>query len=159
MEYSFEIVDESQIRIGDKSCYLPVLGINSSQFYDYYKHLKENYCLKIERINFPRSIIYDKPNLQGYLSPINELMVFIIYCNELEKKGIEISSLISQIQKCTDYGTIRHATSLSLLSYIYNRAGHNITLHHKKGADFEINEIKAEIKRARPDIVGRKYKT
>lgn len=159
MEYSFEIVEENLIRIGDKSHVLAGLGINSSQFYDYYKHLKENYGLKIKKINFPYNEIYDNPNLKGTLSPITEMIHFIIYCNELEKREIDISNLIRQIDKCTDYLNIRHASSLSLLSYIYDREGHGITFLPKNGADFEINDIKAEVKRARPDIVRRKYKT
>jgi len=159
MEHHFEIVDKNQIRIAGKNYHLPVHGINSIEFYNFYENLVNNYKFKIKNVDFPfnkvRARAYESKKIET-IRPIKELVIFIIYSNILEKNGIKIDNLINQIKHCTDYNIIRHASSLSLLSYIYHREGYKIKIFSTRGADFQINSLKADVKCIRPNVFRNK---
>jgi len=154
MVYEFQAVDKNEIKINEivfalKSNY----NIESDQFMNYYHNLSDNYNLKIKDIRFDVQKLPGAVDKKGYVSPIKELVNFIIFSNILEEKKIDISKLITQIKKCTDYYEIRHANSLAMIAYIYSRRGDLISFLGKKNADLTINGIKTDIKVSMPDLL------
>jgi len=139
-----EVVDEVNIKIDDfifnlKGNYF----IEPTEFIKYYQNIVDHDNFKISRFRFVENNIR--------VTPIHELIKFIIYSNVLLSKNINISNLISQINRCRDYYEIRHASSISLFAYIYHREGYNVDfLNIKNNADIIICDIETDIKTAQP---------
>ena len=79
MVYEFQAVDKNEIKINEivfalKSNY----NIESDQFMNYYHNLSDSYNLKINNIKFDVQKLPGVVDKKGYVSPIKELVNFII---------------------------------------------------------------------------------
>ena len=129
-------------------------GISSDDFLYYQQKLKGSFNFELKQIEFKVNYyVQDGPPKVGTTRPIREVMDFIIYTNILEEKGIDITNLLSQIIPGKDYHEVLHASSLAVLAYIYEKNGYTITFLPKKGPDFQINEIIADIKVLQPSLL------
>lgn len=147
------ISGSSQITIGGHPYSIKAhYGIKPQTFIDYYTNLKENYSLNLRRIEFKDEILTENGFQKVKVTPLQEYVSFIIYTNILEKKGLDISELIRQINGGRDYYEIRHAKALTELAYIYLNNGYDIKIQ-SKGADFVINGINADVKVAQPSVL------
>jgi hypothetical protein len=152
MVYEFEAVDAHSVRLGKHDFGLKVnYGLDPSIFLDFYQHLAKDYGLKLNKIEFEAPVLGNKKK-KGLYRPIREYVNFIIYCNILERKGLDIKNLVRQIKPCKDLMGICHANSLAILAYIYTANGYNIEFLHD-GADFLINYIKADVKVREPQVI------
>lgn len=121
------------------------------KFLEFFQHLRQDYGLALNEIEFPAFVLGDEKR-KGIVKPIQQIVNFIIYCNVLEQKGLDIRNLVAQINSCGDLYEIFHADSLATLSFIYKSAGYDIAFL-KNGADFTINNMRAELKTEQPLIL------
>ncbi len=112
----------------------------------------ENYSLNLRRIEFDDEILTENGFQKVKVRPLQEYVSFIIYANVLEKMGLDISGLITQIAGGRDYYVIRHAKALTELAYVYLNNEYDIKIQ-SKGADCVINGINADVKVAQPAVL------
>jgi len=156
MGYSFSIFNEYSIRLGDRVFPIKTpFGIEPSKFMSYYENLRDNYSFNIKQIEFNVTwygFLSGETGKKGIVRPINEYIDFVMYSNILEQEGIDINNLVRQFNHSRDYYEIRHIHSLTILTYIYHKNGFKIQ-YLPKGADFTINDIKADVKVVQPEIL------
>lgn len=123
------------------------------------KNLVDRYSLKLNKIEFEVDI-FGNETKKGISSAINNYVDFVIYSTILEQKGIDINNLVRQIKPCTTLNVIRHASHLSILSYIYQKNDNEIEFlpPKDKEPDFLINGIKTDLKVAQLRILKKPRK-
>ena len=152
MTYEFDPIADHSIRLGKRT--LPIkayYGVEPKKFLDFFQHLRQDYGLTLNKIEFPALVLGDEKT-KGIVRPIEQIANFIIYCNVLEETGLDIRNLVDQINCCKDLHEIFHADSLATLSFIYKNAGYDIAFL-KNGADFTIKNIRAELKTEEPQVL------
>jgi hypothetical protein len=150
--YEFDPIGDHSIRLGKGT--LPIkayYGVEPKKFLGFFQHLRQDYGLTLNRIEFPAFVLGDEKT-KGIVRPIEQIANFIIYCNVLEKTGLDIRNLVGQINCCKDLFEIFHANSLATLSFIYRTAGYDITFLNDD-ADFTIKNIRAELKTMEPLVL------
>jgi len=153
----FKSLNENTITLdGQQMHIIHELGINSSTFIDSYEELKKKFKLKITSSSFPVEITPNgNTSIKGKIPMMHKYATFIFYSSALDKEGIDIKHLVSQINKANDFDSVNHAESLSILAFIYHRCGKKIEfLPVRTNADLKIEGIKAELKVARPELLN-----
>lgn len=153
----FQSLNENIIMFdGQQMHIIHEFGINSSEFIDSYEKLKKKFKLKISSSNFPIEIAPNgKTFIKGKIPMMHKYATFIFYSSALDKEGVDIKHLVSQINKADDFDSVNHAVSLSILAFIYHRHGKKIEfLPVRANADLKIQGIKAELKVARPELLN-----
>lgn len=131
-----EIQNDGIIHIGKYGINLPVVfSIENETFLEYYQTLKHTYDLKIIREDI------------GSIS-----FMFILFCNELQTLGFDLSELISEFKESqlSDIDSTYHALSLAKVCYGYHKEGYDIrvipTKSDTKSPDLIIKGITADLK-------------
>ena len=153
----FQALNENTITFdGHQLHIIHEFGINSSAFIDSYEKLKRKFKLKISSSSFPIEIAPNgKTPIKGKVPMMHKYATFIFYSSALDKEGVDIKPLVSQINKADDFESVNHAVSLSILAFIYHRHGKKIEfLPVRANADLKIQGIKAELKVARPELLN-----
>jgi len=161
MVFKFTLVEnvENAVAIEGHHLNLQLLyGLKPTQFLQYYKKLRDNYNLRINKYEFDETANLGKEKKAVKVRGIKEYASFIIYSNLLEAEGIDIKNLVSQMRPCKDYREIRHARGLAELGWVYHNNGYRVEyLPKKNNPDLSINGITADLKVTQPVILTEYY--
>jgi len=162
----FEAADEEFVscgtaRHGHKHNVKFLHHITPEEFIRTYEDISNRYNLDVteyflERFTVEGTAFGKKQKAQ--VSPIAELINFILDINYFLGKQTEVSPLIKEFNEVGDFGDLQHVCSLALLTSAYASRGYNIEFLRKskegKTPDLHINGIPADVKVRRQADIG-----
>ena len=149
----FKIKDDDFISLGNRAHNIKLSrDIEPEKFIEIYKKITEEYEFQITQDFYQKfkeeRTAFGKKQYVG-IDPLEYIIDFLIQCNTLLEKGIEISPLFNEFRKSGDIYQLRHSCSLSYLTSIYALNGYEIkflTYSSGKSPDFSINGISSDLK-------------
>lgn len=151
LPYFFERLDDDNVTLGGRNLRIKLrYGIESSVFMEYVENLVDNYRLKFNLLETEVPVNVGGNRIVGRIHAIFEYAAFIIYSNLLERQGIDIRNLVTQIRPCKDFLEIRHARGLAELGYVYHKNNYDIEFFTKRGPDLSVDYIKSDLKVVQP---------
>ena len=156
MVSNFSKVDDEHIEYDGKKYAVYSLGIKTDEFLEMCGHLEEKYNFKVKNMEYRTKQLNPDCEFDGITNTFPIIQEFVIHSCALEAVGVDITNLIKQTEKFSDYYETRPARSLSLLGHAYKNQGKEVEYNHGKGADLVIDNIDSELKVCQPFILKSK---